>query len=55
MPEQLKQLTKFYNECYKHLMTNEEVIYYDKLNYVLAYEAIDIEKNINVNIKINDN
>jgi len=50
MPEQLKQLTKFYNECYKHLMTNEEVIYYDKLNYVLAYEAIDIEKNINVNI-----
>ena len=50
MPEQLKQLTKFYNECYKPLTINDEVIYYDKLNYVLAYEAIDIEKNINVNI-----
>ena len=50
MPEQLKLLTKFYNEHYKPLTINEEVIYYDKLNYVLAYEAIDIVKNINVNI-----
>ena len=50
MPKQLKELTKFYNEHYKLLTTNDEVIYYDKLNYVLAYEAIDIEKNINVNI-----
>ena len=50
MPKQLKELTNFYNEYYKSLMTNDEVIYYDKLNYVLAYEAIDIEKNINVNI-----
>ena len=50
MPKQLKELTKFYNEYYKPLITNDEVIYYDKLNYVLAYEAIDIEKNINVNI-----
>jgi hypothetical protein len=50
MPKQLKELTKFYNEHYKSLTTNDEVIYYDKLNYVLAYEAIDIEKNINVNI-----
>ena len=50
MPKQLKELTKFYNEYYKPLTTNDEVIYYDKLNYVLAYEAIDIEKNINVNI-----
>jgi hypothetical protein len=50
MPEQLKLLTKFYNEYYKPLTINEEVIYYDKLNYVLAYEAIDIVKNINVNI-----
>ena len=50
MPKQLKELTKFYNEHYKPLTTNDEVIYYDKLNYVLAYEAIDIEKNINVNI-----
>ena len=50
MPKQLKELTKFYNEYYKPLTINDEVIYYDKLNYVLAYEAIDIEKNINVNI-----
>ena len=33
MPEQLKLLTKFYNEHYKSLTTNDEVIYYDKLNY----------------------
>ena len=44
MPKQLKELTKFYNEYYKPLTINDEVIYYDKLNYVLAYEAIDIEK-----------
>ena len=50
LPKQLKELTKFYNEYYKPLRINDEVIYYDKLNYVLAYEAIDIEKNINVNI-----
>jgi hypothetical protein len=50
MPEQLKLLTKFYNNFYKPLTINDEVIYYDKLNYVLAYEAIDIVKNINVNI-----
>lgn len=45
MPKQLKELSKFYNEKYKLLTTNYEVIYYDKLNYVLAYEAVDIEKN----------
>ena len=50
MPKQLKELTKFYNEYYKPLTINDEIIYYDKLNYVLAYEAIDIEKNINVNM-----
>ena len=50
MPDQLKQLTKFYVEHYKLLMINDDIIYYDKLNYVLAYEAIDIVKNINVNI-----
>lgn len=50
MPKELKELTKFYNEQYKPLTVNDEVIYYDKLNYVLAYEGIDIEKNINVNI-----
>jgi hypothetical protein len=50
MPKQLKELTKFYKEQYKPLTINDEVIYYDKLNYILAYEAIDILKNINVNI-----
>ena len=50
MPTQLKELTKFYKEQYKPLIINDEVIYYDKLNYILAYEAIDIVKNINVNI-----
>jgi len=50
MPIQLKELSKFYNEHYKPLIMSDEIIYYDKLNYVLDYEAIDIEKNINVNI-----
>ena len=50
MPTQLKELTKFYKEQYKPLTISDEVIYYDKLNYILAYEAIDIVKNINVNI-----
>jgi hypothetical protein len=50
MPTQLKELTNFYNEYYKPLIISDDIIYYDKLNYVLDYEAIDIEKNINVNI-----
>jgi hypothetical protein len=49
--ELLKNLYKFYNEHYITTVYNNEIIYYDKLSYILAYEAIDIEKNINNNIQ----
>ena len=42
---------KFYNENYITTVYDNEIIYYDKLSYILAYEAIDIEKNINNNIQ----
>merc|ERR1711998_660159 len=51
MPEQLKELTTFYKEHYKSLRTNDDIIYYDKLSYILAYEAIDMITNINNNIQ----
>ncbi len=51
MPEQLKELTNFYKEHYKSLRTNDDIIYYDKLSYILAYEAIDMITNINNNIQ----
>ena len=47
----LKNLYKFYNEHYITTIYDNEIIYYDKLSYILAYEAIDIEKNINNNIQ----
>ena len=47
----LKNLYKFYNEHYISTIYDNEIIYYDKLSYILAYEAIDIEKNINNNIQ----
>jgi hypothetical protein len=47
----LKNLYKFYNEHYTTTIYDNEIIYYDKLSYILAYEAIDIEKNINNNIQ----
>jgi hypothetical protein len=49
--ELLKNLYKFYNEHYITTIYDNEIIYYDKLSYILAYEAIDIEKNINNNIQ----
>ena len=49
--ELLKNLYKFYNEHYITTVYDNEIIYYDKLSYILAYEAIDIEKNINNNIQ----
>ena len=49
--ELLKSLYKFYNENYINTIYDNEIIYYDKLSYILAYEAIDIEKNINNNIQ----
>ena len=36
---------------YITVIYDNEIIYYDKLSYILAYEAIDIEKNINNNIQ----
>jgi hypothetical protein len=51
MPQQLKNLTEFYEEHYKETTDKDEILYYDKLSYILAYEAIDMEKNINVNIQ----
>jgi len=48
---QLKNMYIFYNDTYKNCIFNNEILYYDKLSYILSYEAIDIVKNINNNIK----
>jgi hypothetical protein len=36
---------------YKETTIKEDILYYDKMSYILAYEAIDMETNINVNIQ----
>lgn len=51
MPEQLRTLKKFYDEHYSHTVIKDEILYYDKLSYILAYEAIDMITNINNNIQ----
>jgi len=51
MPKQQKKLQKFYNSHYKKTIHDNEVIYYDKMSYILAYEAIDMTTNINNNIQ----
>jgi len=51
MPDQLKTLTTFYKQHYIHTISNNEILYYDKLPYILAYEAIDMITNINNNIQ----
>ena len=51
MPEQLKLLKKFYDEHYSITVCKDEILYYDKLSYILAYEAIDMITNINNNIQ----
>ena len=51
MPEQLKTLTTFYKEHYSKTIIDGEILYYDKLSYILAYEAIDMITNINNNIQ----
>jgi len=51
MPEQLKTLTTFYKEHYSKTIIKDEILYYDKLSYILAYEAIDMITNINNNIQ----
>jgi hypothetical protein len=51
MPTQLKGLTTFYKTHYANTISNNDTIYYDKLSYVLPYEAIDMVTNINNNIQ----
>jgi len=51
MPEQLKTLNDFYKNHYSLTIVNDEILYYDKLPYILAYEAIDMITNINNNIQ----
>jgi len=46
MPKQLKTLTDFYKNNYSLTIANDEILYYDKLPYILAYEAIDMITNI---------
>ena len=45
----LKELTDFYNLHYKSIQN--DIIYYDNLTAILAYEAIDMVTNINNNIQ----
>jgi hypothetical protein len=49
--DEMKRMKEFYEEHYKDTIYDNDVIYYDKLSYILPYEAIDIETNINTNIK----
>ena len=49
-PEQLNTLKQFYLEHYIDTISENEVIYYDKLSYILPYEAIDMITNIHNNI-----
>ena len=51
MPQQLKDLTLFYNDHYKSTCDEKEILYYDKMSYILAYEAIDMITNIENNIR----
>jgi hypothetical protein len=51
MPQKLRSLTSFYREHYQSTIANNETIYYDKLPYILAYEAIDMITNITNNIQ----
>lgn len=51
MPKQQKDLMEFYNDHYKATTNQDEVLYYDKMSYILAYEAIDMTTNIHVNIQ----
>jgi len=51
MPLQLRELTNFYNNFYHETICDNEILYYDKMSYILAYEAIDMITNINNNIQ----
>lgn len=47
----MKRLKDFYSEYYSKTITKNETLIYDKLSYILPYEAIDMKTNINVNIQ----
>jgi hypothetical protein len=49
--KQQKTLQDFYDKYYKEITIKDDILYYDKMSYILAYEAIDMETNINVNIQ----
>ena len=46
----IDKLTIFYDKYYKSLINENDIVYDDKLKQILLYEAIDMVKNINVNI-----
>jgi uncharacterized membrane protein len=48
--EILTTLKKFYTDHYKHCILDDDIMNDTKLNYIMAYEVIDIVKNINNNI-----
>lgn len=48
--EILTTLKKFYTDHYKHCILDVDIMNDTKLNYIMAYEVIDIVKNINNNI-----
>jgi len=51
MHQQLKELYEFHNQHYSKTIVKDDILYYDKLSYILAYEAIDMITNINNNIQ----
>ena len=46
----INKLTIFFDNHYKKTIDSNDIIYSDKLSFILSYEAIDIVKNINTNI-----
>lgn len=46
-----KQLTNYFNDYFNKILLEDYKAYDDKLSHILHYEAIDIVKNIEVNIK----
>ena len=50
MPQQLKELTEFFEKHYKDTMVPNEELLYDKMSYILAYEAIDMTTNIYISL-----
>ena len=46
-----KELKKFYDKHYKETVEDSDIVYDDKLSYILAYEQIDMITNMKVNIQ----